>query len=580
VRVLYLITACSAALSAAPAVKHLRVKVPMRDGVRLSANLFLPSERGRAPAVLERTPYGMGADITPLYQTFVDRGYAVVAQDVRGRYESEGEFRPLTQESADGDDTLNWIARQPWCNGKIGMIGGSYRGIVQWKAAVLGNPHLKAIFPVVSGWDDYRDRFYSTGGAMKLGNRLGWMAENLKLPEYRPDFGKYVLHLPLRTSDVAATGQPSSMLQQALDHPAFDSFWRAISVREAIGAVRIPVFAVGGWYDNFGESDLDAYAALRKASGLNRVVIGPWPHDMSYKFPHADFGPDSGIPVGALQLAWFDHWLMGKDEPSLSEAPMKIFVMGSNRWREEREWPPSQGRPRDWYLGGQGRANSLEGDGVLTDRPPERAAQDTFVFDPLDPAPTRGGAVCCNPRVFPWGPMDQRPVEQRSDVLVYTSGPLASDLEVIGPVKAILYAATTAKDTDFTAKLVDVFPDGEARNLTDGILRLRYRDSLEKPQPATPGEVYKIAIDAGVTANVFLKGHRIRVEISSSNFPRFDRNSNTGGRIADETKLLKATQTIYHGREHPSRLALVAMPRGARTRNLKPGRQSAGPQAR
>jgi putative CocE/NonD family hydrolase len=563
VRVLYLILACGAALS--PAVKRLNVRIAMRDGVHLSANLFLPADRARVPAIVERTPYGKGPDITSLYQAFVDAGYAVVAQDVRGRYESEGVFEPLEQETNDGDDTLNWVARQPWCDGEIGMIGGSYRGIVQWKVAVLGNPHLKAIFPIVSGWDDYRDRFYSEGGAMKLGPRLEWMAENLRVSGYQPDFSKFVLHLPLRTSDIAATGRASHMFQEALNHPAFDSFWRAISVRERIRTIRTPVFAVGGWYDNFVESDLEAYSALHKASGLIRVIVGPWPHSMSYKFQNVDFGPDSQIPVRALQLAWFDHWLMGKDEPALSGPPMKIFVMGSNKWREESEWPPPEARPLALYLTSGGRANTLEGDGALTDRPVVgRSARDRFVFDPRDPAPTRGGAVCCNPRVLPWGPMDQRPVERRKDVLVYTGKPLESDLEAIGPVQVTLYAATSAKDTDFTAKLVDVFPDGNARNLTDGILRLRYRGSLDKPELAKPGEVYRISIDAGVTSNVFLKGHRIRVEISSSNFPRFDRNPNTGGRIADETKTVAATQTVYHDRSHPSELVLLVMPPDAR----------------
>jgi uncharacterized protein len=577
VRVLYLIVAGYAALAAAqnapearrdrPAaqsqanpVRQLRVEIPMRDGVRLSANVFLPGNRARGPAILERTPYGKGAGITPLYEAFVARGYTVVAQDVRGRYESEGVFQPLRQEPADGEDTLNWIARQPWSDGRIGMIGGSYRGIVQWQAAVLNNPHLKAIFPIVSGWDHYRDRFYSPGGAMKLGNRLGWMAENLKVPEYRPDFSKYVLHLPVRTSDIAATGRSSEMFQSAVAHPGFDSFWRAISVREQIQKVRIPVFAVGGWYDNFVESDLDAYEALRRTTGLNRLLVGPWPHNMSYRFPEADFGPDSQVPVRALQFEWFDRLLMGKNTPLFSRPPLKLFIMGANRWREEREWPPEDARPRAFYLKSGGRANALGGDGALVDEPSSRAGRDQFVYDPRDPVPTRGGAVCCNPRNFPWGPMDQRPVERRKDVLVYTTRPLKKDLEAVGPVTVILYAATSARDTDFTAKLVDVFPDGNARNLTDGILRLRYRGSLEKPELARPGETYRIAIDAGVTGNVFLKGHRIRVEISSSNFPRFDRNSNTGGRIAYETHLLRATQTVYHGRRTPSQLILMTMP--------------------
>jgi uncharacterized protein len=543
---------CCASLSSAQRlpVKHLQVPVAMRDGVRLSANVFLPSENARVPAILVRTPYGKGLDITPHYQAFVERGYAVVVQDVRGRYESEGAFLPLTQEPMDGDDTLNWIARQPWSDGKIGMMGGSYAGIVQWKAALRNNPHLKAIFPVVSGYDDYRDRYYSTGGALKLGNRLGWMSENMRAPGYHPDFAKFVLHLPVRSADVIALGWTSPMYREVMAHPAFDSFWRGISTREQINKISIPVFSIGGWYDNFVQSDLEAYSALRKRSGLSRIVVGPWAHNMSSPFEGVDFGPESPVAVRGLQLEWFDQWLMGKDSKLLSKPPVKIFVMGANKWRDERAWPPEEARPVMWYL---------EGAGALTDKPARKPAADQYVFDPYDPVPTRGGAVCCNPKIFPWGPLDQRPVEQRKDVLVYSSKPLKHNVEVIGPVQAILYVATSARDTDFTAKLVDVFPDGYARNLTDGILRLRYRNSLEKPELAKPGEIYRVTVDAGVTSNVFLKGHRIRLEISSSNFPRFDRNPNTGGVVADAIKLNKASQTVYHSREHPSCMVLMVV---------------------
>ena len=534
--------------------------MPMRDGVKLYANVFLPGEHLRVPALMERTPYGKLENLSPNYQAFVEHGYAVVLEDVRGRYESEGNFDPLRQEIADGDDTLNWIAAQPWSNGKIGMVGGSYRGIVQWKAALSGNPHLKAIFPVVSGDDDYRDRFYSTGGAMKLGNRLEWMAENLKAPGYQPDFSRFVLHLPLRTADVAATGWTSQMFGEAVAHPTYDAYWRALSTRERLSKIHVPVFAVGGWYDNFSESDLEAYGALHQTNGLNRILIGPWPHNMSYKFADTDFGLDSSAPLRTLQIEWFDQWLMGRDTALVSQPPVSIFVMGANRWLEERSWPPEDARPMNFYFAGSGHANSLDGDGALDNRPPRTGAMDQYVYDPRDPVPTRGGAVCCNPKVFPWGPMDQRVVEQRSDVLVYTTRPLTEDVEAIGPVQVVLYAATSARDTDFTAKLVDVFPDGYARNLTDGILRLRYRDSLDRPQAARPGQVYEIAVDAGVTANVFQKGHRIRVEISSSNFPRFDRNPNTGGIVANETRLWQATESIYHDHDHPSRLVLMVMP--------------------
>jgi putative CocE/NonD family hydrolase len=556
---------CCGVLSAAPdqIASSFDMAVPMRDGVRLSANLFRPEAPGRYPTILMRTPYGKGNVVFANYASFVEHGYVFMVQDVRGRYASEGVFKPLEQEPADGDDTLNWIARQPWSDGKVGMMGGSYLGIAQWKVATLNNPHLKAIFPAVSGCDDYRDRFYSPGGAMKLGQRLLWMSENLREPRFHPDFNKFVLHLPLRTADVAATGQTSSMFQEAVAHPSYDSFWKSISVREQLGQIRVPVFSVGGWFDNFVESDLDAYERLRKNSGVDRILIGPWPHNKAVKLEGVDFGPDSDVPLRGIQMEWFDQFLKGKDTPLLSRAPVRIFVMGVNRWLDAPEWPPPARQER-FYLESRGQANTLAGDGRLYLHPPSEPAaksgvSDRFVFDPQDPVPTTGGAACCNPKVFPWGPKDQRAVEQRRDVLVYTTAPLRKDLEVVGTVRVVLYAATSARDTDFTAKLVDVFPNGRAQNLTDGILRLRYRKSLEKPELARPGEICKLTIDAGVTGNVFQKGHRIRMEISSSNFPRFDRNPNTGDAVADATELRKATQTVYHDARRPSYLVLPVL---------------------
>ena len=553
---------CAAVLPAAPVeiAKSLDVAVPMRDGVRLSANVFHPEAPGRYPTILVRTPYNKGRDISPNYAPFVAHGYAVVVQDVRGRYASEGVFRPLEQEPADGNDTLNWIARQPWSDGKIGMLGGSYVGIVQWKVAVLNNPHLKAIFPAVSGCDDYRDRFYSPGGAFKLGQRLLWMSENLRAPRYHPDFGQFVLHLPLRTSDVAATGQVSDMFQEAVAHPSFDSFWKSISVREVLSQMHVPVFSVGGWFDNFVESDLEAYRLLHQSSAVHRILIGPWPHNKTIKLPGVDFGPDADVPLRGIQMQWFDQFLKGRDTPLLSAAPVRVFLMGANRWLDEREWPPPAHLER-FYLQSRGRANSLAGDGKLAAFAPGSEPADRFVFDPNDPVPTAGGAVCCNPKIFPWGPRDQRPVEQRRDVLVYTTPPLRGDVEVVGPIRLVLYAATSAPDTDFTAKLVDVHPDGRAENLTDGLLRLRYRKSLDNPVLSEPGKIAKITIDAGVTANVFQKGHAIRLEVSSSNFPRFDRNPNTGGTVADATELRKASQTIYHDARRPSYMLLPVVPR-------------------
>ena len=571
------------ATSPAPYAKLLHVRVAMRDNVPLDTNVFHPAGAGKFPTVLIRTPYGKGPDLPAGYQSFINHGYAVVMQDVRGRYGSGGVFDVLNQEGPDGYDTLNWIAAQPWSDGKVGMIGGSYLGIAQWQVALLNNPHLKAIFPVVSGSDEYLDRYYSTGGAMKLGHRLLWMSQNLTPPgTAKPKFSDYIYHLPLRTVDRSATRRTLSFYQTILNHPSYDGFWKDLSVRQNIDRVRVPVFSVGGWYDNFAESDLEAFSALHKLYGRvddkHRIMIGPWAHNMSTPFPGVSYGDDSSSPIRSYQIEWFDHWLKGAPEDArrfspeawhavraeVDEAPVHIFVMGVNRWRDEPDWPLARARNTALYLACERAANSFSGGGILQWKP-ERAktagiSADSFIYDPRNPVPTRGGAVCCDPKIFPWGPIDQRPVEKRKDVLVYTSAPLKQDLEVTGPIRVVLYASTSAPDTDFTAKLVDVFPNGEARNLTDGILRLRYRDGLEKTELAEPGKVYPITIDAGVTSNVFLAGHAIRVEISSSNFPRFDRNPNTGRAFADETALKKAQQTIYHSRQYPSHLLLPVIP--------------------
>ena len=398
---------------------------------------------------------------------------------------------------------------------------------------------------------------------MKLGQRLLWMSENLRAPGFHPDFARFVLHLPLRTADVAATGQTSEMFQEAVQHPAYDAFWKSISVREQLDKIRVPVFSVGGWFDNFVESDLEAYTRLRRNSGVDRILIGPWPHNKAARLEGVDFGPDANVPLIGMEIAWFDQFLKSRDTPLLSQAPVRFFLMGANRWRDAREWPPRAVEQR-FYLESGGHANTLGGDGRLRWRAPAAdarpaGASDRFVFDPRDPVPTAGGAACCNPKVFPWGPKDQRAVEQRRDVLVYSTAPLRREVEVAGPVRVVLYAATSACDTDFTAKLVDVFPDGRAQNLTDGILRLRYRKSLARPELARPGEIYRVTIDAGVTGNVFEKGHRIRMEISSSNFPRFDRNPNTGEAVAEARELRQAAQTVYHDARRASYVVLPVL---------------------
>ncbi len=553
-RSVFCFVALSVPLWAAAPVRELNAAVPMRDGVRLSANVFRPAAQGRYPTVLLRTPYDKGPDLTLNFKSFVDHGYAVVVQDVRGRYESEGNFEPLNQEINDGDDTLNWIARQSWSNGNVGMYGGSYLGIAQWKAAMSGNPHLKAIFPYVSGDDDYRDRFYSPGGAMKLGHRLLWIEENMRASGYEPPpFRSFIRMLPTRNADSVATGHPVWLWQAAANHPSYDRFWKDSSVREHLKDIHVPVWSVGGWYDNYVESDLDAFAALSRLGRSVRIMIGPWAHTFTTPFANVSFGKDSTVPLRPLQLRWFEKWVKGIEAPDKTR-PVRLFVMGINKWRDEDEWPLARSRDVKFYLGAGG---------VLSEKAGKASPPDTFVYDPANPVPTVGGAVCCDNSVFPWGPLDQRAVEKRRDVLSYTSSVLGADLEATGPIRVVLYASSSAVDTDFTAKLVDVFPNGEARVLTDGILRTRYRDSLEAPKLMKAGEVYRLTIDAGVTSNVFRAGHRIRVEISSSNFPRFDRNPNTGRPVADEKELRKALQSVFHEGDRRSYLVLPVTPPAA-----------------
>jgi hypothetical protein len=545
-----LAAAAAAALALAGAAEKREARVRMRDGVRLATNVFLPAAEGRWPAILLRTPYGKGVDLPSAYAPFVDRGYALVVQDVRGRGASEGEFRPLDQEAFDGEDTIAWAARQPWCTARIAMLGGSYSGLAQWKAAQQRPAGLDAIFPVHGGIDEYADRFYSSGGALRLGHRMLWLFENLRAPGARTvSFDNFVRHLPLRTMDTHALGRELPLWRAALDHPTYDAFWREISVRERLSRVAVPAFSVAGWFDPNVESDLKTIAALRRASPASRIVVGPWAHNMSTPFPGVSFGPERGYPIRAAQYSWFDRWL--KDKPEWPPGgPFTIFVMGRDQWREESNWPLKRAVPTRLYLAAKGE---------LAAQPPG-SGEERFTFDPRKPVPTRGGATCCNPQVFPWGPLDQRALGRRDDVLSYSTAPLAEEVEVTGPVRAVLYAATSEPDTDFTVKLIDVFPSGEARLLTDGILRLRYRYGVDCPVLAKPGTVYEIAVEAGVTSNVFLAGHRIRVDISSSNFPKYDRNPNTGRTIADERELRVARQTVYRGASRPSHILLPVIP--------------------
>lgn len=555
-----------------PADTAFEAGVRMRDGVLLAADVYLPEGGGRWPTVLVRTPYNRKSTGSRNYRSFVQRGYAVVLEDVRGRYDSRGLFGNIQQEGPDGNDTINWISEQTWSNGRVAMVGSSFLGLTQWWAAVQDNPHLLAISPMCSGDDEYRDRFYSTGGNLQLGHRLLWFAENLKSSTRVPvPLGSYIEHLPLRTSDVAATGYVLPMWRVSLDHPSDDEYWKSQSIRERTRQIHAAVLSLGGWFDTYAESDLDAFTRLALEHKTVETWIGPWGHNPTLKFPTRDFGPEAHLPIRLKQVDWFNKWLKhpnGFETREPVRPLLHIFVMGPDTWREEHEWPLSRTHYTPLYLISAGHANSVDGDGILRWQPVMASKQDTFTYDPKNPVHTMGGSVCCEPNVFPPGPLDQRSVEKRQDVLVYTSTPLTEDLEVTGPVRTILYVSTSANDTDFTAKLVDVQPDGRPLLVTDGIQRMRYRLSLDKPVFVKRNQAYQISVDTGVTSYVFEPGHRIRVEVSSSNFPRFDRNLNSAGSNADQTKAIKARQVVYHEKGYPSAIILPVIARESRAKTL------------
>jgi putative CocE/NonD family hydrolase len=543
------------------------VKIPMRDGVELSANIFLPKAEGKFPVILIRSPYGKGNEKNGDGLFYAGRGYVVVSQDCRGKGSSQGVWEPFANERNDGADTQQWLLEQPWCNGSIGTSGGSYVGFTQWISAPNAGDHLKAMFPVVPLIDTYSDGVY-TDGALNLALMMGWGSmvalkpgEQVAMFTWKEqDWNKAFRTLPLNEWD-SAVGRRIQYLRDWVAHPHFDDYWAARGIRNQWQDITVPSCSVGGWYDIFARSVFEHVNAVRaksrslEARKHQHLVMGPWAHGISQdgKVGDLSFGKESIIDLRQLQTKWFDCWLRG-DQTGADEWPaFRIFIMGRNKWRDERQWPLERTEYTPYYFHSEGSANTAEGDVKLTASAPGAEPGDEFVYDPNDPVPTAGG---CNLMGCPAGPRDQSEVEKRNDVLVFTSENLKSELEVTGPVKVVLYAASTAKDTDFTAKLLDVHPDGRPFNLCDGIVRASLRDSKNEQVLIELGKVYRYEIDLWVTSNAFLPGHKIRVEISSSNFPRFDRNLNTGEPFGTGTKFIKATQTIYHDKERPSHILL------------------------
>ncbi len=558
-----------------PVTAETNVAMKARDGVILRADIYRPDAEGKFPVILVRTPYdkrNVGGLRSCL--RFAAEGYVCIKQDVRGRFASEGDFYPWKYDALDGYDTVEWAAALPYSNGRVGMYGGSYLGTTQLLAAMAAPPHLVGIMPAMAVSDSYAHWAYQGGAfaqvelqAWTTGMVINTLERRLRKSQPWRDLKRPLMDYPLL--ELGTSAGLADWYFDYLRHPAYDDYWKRMSAHEHFGQIQIPALHVGGWYDPFLDGTLRSYVGIKahgdseSARKGQRLVIVPGGHaGFGQKVGEVDFGKDSVLDTFALALRWYDHLLKGIDNGMAGKKPVRIFVMGKNVWRDEDDWPLARAKVTHFYLHSGGRANTLNGDGMLTTAPPAAESRDRYVYDPADPTPTRGGTgnTGYDPVNFPAGPLDQRPLQARSDVLVYTTPAFDKDTEVTGPVSLELYVSSSAVDTDFAAKLIDVWPNGFAQNLANGILRARYRNSFEKAEFMRPGQVYKLTIDLWATSNVFLPGHKLQVEIASSDFPYFDRNPNTGESPETATKVIKATNVIYHDREHPSALIVSAVP--------------------
>ena len=508
---------------------------------------------------------------------FSRRGYVYVFQDVRGRHESDGRWEPFRDDIEDGYDTIEWAASQPWSNGKVGMEGGSYLGSVQWRAAQAQPPHLVTIFPRVASTSIYHD-WITVNGGWRLAFNFGWgpvRQESRIMQNTGPhsmssgpegiSYASVVQHLPLNAMQ-GLVGRNAQFYEDWLAHPDYDEYWQKVSVEEHFDKITVPVHTMGGFFDIFAQGTLRGYEGVSKGGATEQartgshMVIGPWEHGVSQVVGDMDWGEAAVVDTNALALRWFDYWLKDIDNGLDREPPVKVFVMGRNEWRYENEYPPARAESRPLYLHSEGEANGSHGDGRLAwTLPTDSAETDQYRYDPRHPVPSLGGANCCGVATTS-GARDQRPIEHRSDVLVYTTEFLTEDLEIVGPVTLVLYAASSAVDTDFVAKLIDVYPDGRAINVAEGILPARYRNGLRQAELMEPGEVYKMEVDLIGTANLFRTGHRIRVHVTSSHFPQFARNLNTGEPFGTSSVMIVAEQTIHHSADRPSHVMLPVIP--------------------
>ncbi len=556
------------------------VRVPMRDGVALSADIYHPqspisnleSTNLQSPVLLLRTPYVKASESNvDLAKYFARNGYVVVFMDVRGRGDSEGEFVPYRNEGRDGYDAVEWCAAQAWSTGRVATMGSSYLGAIQWLTALEKPPHLVTMVVRVTPSDPFVE--WPTGSQCPM--HLCWLhytSGRVNQVMDAVDWETVYRHLPLMTMDEAA-GRRSKVWREQNSHTQLDAYWQPQRYQNRFDELDLPVLHISGWYDdeqigtplNFMGMTKNAAGELGREN--QRLLMGPWGHrvNTTSKLGEVDFGPQAIIDLRGEELAWLDRWMKEEDRGEMAEgrkkkkeqeAPVRIFVMGKNVWRDEEEWPLARTEWTHFFLHSGGQANSRFGDGTLSTARPRQEPADDYRYDPARPVPFITDATSSQIG----GPDDYAAIERRDDVLVYVTAPLEEAVEVTGPVRLQLFAASSAVDTDFMAKLVDVHPTGFVQRLCDGMVRARFREGMDSPQLIEPGEVYEYEIDMWNTSQVFGKGHRIGLEISSSAFPKYDRNLNTGEDLARGTRMEAAEQTVYHDKERPSALVLPVAP--------------------
>jgi len=539
------------------------VKIPMSDGVNLAANISLPDNSKKNPVILVRTPYGKdnGEDGWGAY--WAKNGFAFVIQDCRGTGNSEGEWYPALNEKKDGIDTRSWILQQPWCDGNIGTTGGSYLGYTQFISSTESNESLKAMFPIIPLMDWYKGAIY-IDGTLSIGTAMGWGLEMASpsngggalIDEETWDWDTVYKKLPLINFD-ENVGKKLPWMRDWVTNPVANDYWKKLSLADLKEKCKTPLITVSGWYDILVHQALEYHShAIGKGKKHQHLIVGPWAHSLNYVPGERKMTENHVLDFEKLEISWFNYWLKGKG-PNVKLPPVKLYVMGKNYWRDENEWPLERTNYVNYYFHSAGNANTLDGDGSLSRQKSAEELSDHFVYDPDHPVPTHGGALLFGEP----GIHDQSEIENRKDVLVYTSKVLEQELEVTGPVKVILYASTDARDTDWTAKLLDVYPDGKAFNLCDGVIRARFHKDPLQPELIKPDQIYRYEIDLWATSNVFLPGHLIRIEISSSNFPRFDRNPNTGNEFGMDAEMITAKQTVYHNSKYPSHVILPVIPK-------------------